>query len=84
MADETRNTSIGVGSWTIRRRYLFVNTAFNFLVVLGALAFRPESTVAASAVSMAFISQLSSIAAYVFGAVWDDNHARSLLSRGQR
>jgi len=81
-AEASRNTSIGVGSWTIRRRYLFANTAFNFLVVFLAILFRPDSTVAASAVTMAFVSQMASIGAYVFGAVWDDTNLRSFLGGG--
>jgi hypothetical protein len=71
-----RNASIGVGSWTIRRRYLFANTAFNMLVVLLALLFRPDSSVAESAVTMAFVSQAMSLGSYVFGAIWDDKNIR--------
>ncbi len=62
----------GVGSWRVRRAFLFVNTAVSMGVVAYVLANDMRGAVAETAVVMAFANLISSVGAYVFGAAWQD------------
>jgi hypothetical protein len=59
-------------SWSVRRKFMFAVTAFSMAVVAYVLWADKTSTVADTAVSWAFITMLSIVGAYVFGASWED------------
>jgi len=64
--------SVGVGSWTVRRRFMFIVIAFCMGVVSYCLWQNLESRVAETAVMSAFFVIGTTIGSYVFGAAWQD------------
>lgn len=64
------------GSWKIRRRFMFITSAFCMGVVSYCLYKDLTSVVAESAVTMAFFTLTSIVGSYVFGAVWEDSKIR--------
>lgn len=63
-----------MGTWRVRRRYLFWNTLFNMAVIIYCLYKNNDTKIADTAVTMAFVALISSLGSYVFGAVWDDDN----------
>lgn len=66
----------GLGSWRIRRRFMFACTLFCMLTVAYVLHYEMDSRPAETAITMAFITIASIVGSYVFGATWDDHSAR--------
>jgi len=63
-------------SWNIRRRFMFIVTAFCMGVILLALLVKPDTAVAGSAISFSFGTITGIVGTYVFGAVWDDKNRK--------
>lgn len=82
MPEAERNQT--VGSWAIRRRFMFVVTAFCMATIGYVLGHDMRSRVAETAVASSFLVLGSTIASYVFGATWDDHNARRDKSRRRR
>ncbi|MCP4897728.1 MAG: hypothetical protein GY906_12210 [bacterium] len=61
-------------SWKIRRRFMFIVTAFSMAVILLALLVKPDTAVAGTAISFSFGTITGVLGSYVFGAVWDDKN----------
>lgn len=70
------------GTWTKRRRFLHVVTAFCMIVVMVALLHDRTSTVAETAVTMAFTTIMAIVGAYVGGATWDHMKIRDAEIKG--
>lgn len=66
-------TAPAPGSWKIRRRVMFTTLLFDAAIIIYALWLGADTKVNEAAITMAFISGMSIIGAYVFGAVWNDN-----------
>lgn len=64
--------SQGLGSWRVRRAYLFGTTAFCMFTVAYILTNNMHGRVAETAVLMAFGTMASCTGAYVFTASWED------------
>ena len=60
------------GSWIMRRRFMFVTIGFCMLTVGYILWNDMDSASAEVAVTMSFLTMGSTMASYVFGAVWQD------------
>lgn len=60
------------GSWTVRRRFMFVIMAFCMGTIVYCLYMGEDTEVAQTAVSMAFLIIGTTVASYVFGAAWQD------------
>lgn len=74
-----------LGSWKVRRRFMFAVSGFCVLVVAGTLLSGRADAVAGTAITMSFTTLASIVASYVFGAVWDDHNARAAgLREGPR
>lgn len=69
------------GSWRIRRLFMFIISAFCVGAVSYVLLNGSTGEVAETAVTMSFFTLMSIVGSYVFGAVWDDNNARSAKPR---
>ena len=70
MADKQRNP--GQSSWKIRRRFMFAISLFCCAVV-GYVLYRGLDTKPAdTAMTMAFLTLISILGSYVFGATWED------------
>lgn len=70
---------MGLGSWTVRRRFLFAVVGFCMGVVSYILWKDMTSTVAETAITMAFLCITSAVGGYVFGATWEDVQTRKIL-----
>lgn len=64
--------AVGIGSWQVRRAYLFTVSAFCMGVIAYTLGHDMHSRVAETAVNMAFIGLISMVGSYVFSATWQD------------
>lgn len=62
----------GQSSWRIRRRFMFVVSAFCMWAVAYVLWKDLSSGPADTAVTMAFLTLLGIVGSYVFGATWED------------
>lgn len=62
----------GVGSWRFRRAFLFATVAFCMGTIAWVLAHDMRSKVAETAVTMSFVTLISTVGSYVFGAAWQD------------
>lgn len=70
--------SQGIGSWKVRRRFMFAVTAFCMACVMYILYKNLESSVAETTITMAFFCLSTIVGSYVFGATWQDiNMAKS-------
>lgn len=69
----------GLGSWARRRRFLYIVVAFCMVCVAYVLWRDLTSSVAETAITMAFICITSSVGGYVFGATWEDVQTRKVL-----
>jgi hypothetical protein len=69
------------GSWRLRRRFMFLVSAFCMLVIAYCLYKDLTSAVAEAAVTMAFFSLLGIVGSYVFGATWQDVSTANRLAR---
>lgn len=58
--------------WARRRRFLYVVNLFCASVIVYILVKNRTGSVAETAITMAFFVLASSVASYVFGAVWQD------------
>ncbi len=67
-------------SWKIRRRFMFSVSAFCAWVIVYCLVQDKTSGVADTAVTMAFMTLISILGAYVFGATWEDASIRKLFN----
>lgn len=76
--DDTCND--GAGVWRNRRLFMYATTAFCMAVVGYVLHYDMSGEVAETAVTMAFLTIMSTAGSYVFGATWDDHSARQLLA----
>lgn len=65
------------GSWAVRRLFMFIISAFCVGVVSFALYRGLDTKVAETAVTMSFVTLISVVGSYVFGATWDDKNARA-------
>lgn len=65
------------GSWTKRRNFMFLISFFCVLVIAWVLYKDMDSKVAETVVTMSFVTLISIVGSYVFGATWDDKNARS-------
>lgn len=70
--DDRESNIPGVGSWKTRRRIMYANLAFSMGVIIWVLWKDMTSTVAETAITMAFFSIISTVGTYVFGAAWQD------------
>lgn len=61
-----------IGSWRMRRRFLFVVTLFCSLMIAYANIWGRDTRVSETTVEMAFIALIMITGAYVFGAAWQD------------
>lgn len=59
-------------NWRIRRRFMFVVAAFCMLTVGYVLLKDLSSGPADTAVTMSFVTLISILGSYVFGAAWED------------
>ena len=64
------------GTWTRRRRFMYVVSAFCMLVIAFVIGTGMVTSAAEVAVTMGFLALISITGSYVFGAVWDDSNAR--------
>jgi hypothetical protein len=62
----------GLGSWRVRRAFMFCVTLFCAACISFVLGAGSDSRVAETTVEMAFTTMAAVTAAYVFGAVWND------------
>lgn len=62
----------GVGSWRMRRAFMFAVTAFCMAVVAYILTEDVKGRVAETCVTMSFFTLMMVTGSYVFGAVWQD------------
>lgn len=67
-----------LGSWTNRRRYLYLVSAFTMVMMAGGLVYRPDASVTRVVIEMGFIALISFVGTYVFGAAWDDHNQRKI------
>jgi len=59
--------------WKVRRKVLFATILFSMLVIAYVLVARgAEDRVAETALTMAFLTIVSCVGSYVFGAAWED------------
>lgn len=70
MAERVRNPS--GSSWRYRRFFLFAVSAFCMWVVGYILMKDLSSGPADTAMTMAFLTLISNVGSYVFGATWED------------
>lgn len=61
-----------LGSWGVRRTFMFVVSAFCCWVVAYVLINRIDTRPADTAVMFALLGLLGIVGSYVFGAVWQD------------
>jgi hypothetical protein len=59
-------------SWRIRRRFMFVTTAFSASVIAYVLGTGLDTRPAETAVTMAFVQIVLTVGSYVFAAAWED------------
>lgn len=64
------------GSWALRRLFMFAISAFCVGVITFSLWKGLDTKVAETAVTMSFVTLISVVGSYVFGATWDDKNAR--------
>lgn len=63
-----------IGSWTRRRRFMYLVTGFCMATVTWVLYRGTDTVVAQTVVVAAFTTLISITGAYVFGATWDDRN----------
>ena len=59
-------------SWTVRRLFLFITSAFAMGCITIVLYKAMDTAAAETAVAMSFALLMSNVGAYVFGATWDN------------
>ena len=64
------------GTWTRRRRFMYVVSAFCMLVIGFVVGTGMVTSAGEVAVTMGFLCLISVTGSYVFGATWDDQNAR--------
>lgn len=67
-----KRPAAGIGSWRMRRAFMFGVTAFCMGVVAYILMNDVKGRVAETCVTMAFFTLMMVTGSYVFGAVWQD------------
>lgn len=75
------STNDGTGIWRMRRRFMYVTTGFCMAVVAYVLHYDMSGSVAETAVTMSFLTIMSTAGSYVFGATWDDHSARQFMAK---
>ena len=66
-----------MNGWKYRRAFMFATVAFCMAIIVMGLFIRPDAPAASMAIKMAFGVIGTVLAAYVFGAVWDDKGRKS-------
>lgn len=70
-------------SWTVRRRFMFAVAAFCMWTIGYVLYADRTSGPADTAITMAFLTLISIVGSYVFGATWEDvSLAKARLGKG--
>lgn len=70
-------------SWTVRRRFMFSVAAFCMWTIAYILYKDRTSGPADTAITMAFLTLISIVGSYVFGATWEDvSIAKAKLGKG--
>ena len=59
-------------SWRNRRRMMWAGFVLSWLIIFWILWYDMQSSVAETAVVMAFLNITGTIGSFVFGAVWQD------------
>lgn len=72
----------GGSSWKVRRRMMFVVVAFCMWVIGYVLVKNLTSGPADTALTMAFLTIISIVGSYVFGATWEDLSLTKFKSKG--
>lgn len=65
------------GTWTMRRRFMFVVIAFCMACISWVLYKNLTSEIAETVVTMSFSVITFTMGSYVFGAIWDDQNVRN-------
>lgn len=70
-------------SWTVRRRFMFAVAAF-CMWTIGYILYKDRTSGPAdTAITMAFLTLISIVGSYVFGATWEDvSIAKAKLNKG--
>ena len=76
------NTSIGQGSWGWRRAFLFAVNGFCGAIIVIGLIYNPAVAFMLAIVYGSFGIMATSVLAYVFGAVVDDQLVRRAFMSG--
>ena len=71
MTEPVRNP-LPQSSWKIRRRFMFAVCAFCCWVIAYILVKGLSTAPADTAMTMAFLTLISIVSSYVFGAAWED------------
>lgn len=66
------------GCWKIRRRFMFSIAGFCVWVISYVLYSGLNTAAADTAITMSFLTLISIVGSYVFGAAWDDKNARNI------
>ena len=70
-------------SWHVRRRFMFSVAAFCMWTIVYVLYKDRTSGPADTAITMAFLTLISIVGSYVFGATWEDvSLAKAKLGKG--
>jgi len=75
-ADVTKFLPRPPGSWVMRRRLMWAVVVFCMLTIAWVLYKDMTSGPADTTVTMGFVTLISIVGSYVFGAAWDDSKAR--------
>lgn len=68
-------------NWKNRRRYLYAVTVFTMVAIVGAMFGPAPPTVAEAVVAWGFGALVMLTGTYVFGAVWDHDSVRKMITR---
>jgi len=80
VASTPSNPTKNNDGWRLRRRYMFATLVFSKLVVAYCLYRGLDSSVAETAVTMAFVIIGTTVSSYVFGAAWQDVRAQDWMA----
>ena len=70
-----------IGSWTMRRRFMWVISIFCMWSIAYVLIKGQDTRVAETSVMCAFLCLGSIVGSYVFGAAWQDIRSTEALSK---
>lgn len=75
----TGEPSSGLGSWRMRRLYLWVVSAVSIFAIVFPLLTNMDTRPAETAMTMGFVTLIACTGTYVFGAAWDDRNKMQYL-----